>query len=334
MPKVSIIVPIYNAEKTIVRCLDSLVKQTYQDVEIILINDGSKDNSCMICEQYTEKYSWIKLINQENKGPATARNEGIDRAQGKYVYFVDADDYVESELVESMVKVAEENNAEMVICNYFQEEAGKKRKHEYKYESGLYEEEEAKKIAIELISDVSEKRIPPYSWVRMVRKDILETPKLRYSDGMVRSEDYYFYVQVHFRVKRLYLLADKPLYHYMEIDNSVTHKYVKDYWKSVKEIYVGLNKELPPDKDIKKRLDIMLIQRSMIALNNSARVQKKEVFKAESYEIMKENFLNNSIKQISFREGLQNFKIYYILMKMRAYVIIYARYYWKLKNKH
>ena len=116
MSKVSIIIPVYNAEKTLCRCLDSLVVQTYEDVEIILVNDGSVDSSRNICETYRDKYSQIILINQENAGPATARNVGIDSASGKYISFVDADDYVECGMIEEMVNAAETNHAEMVIC--------------------------------------------------------------------------------------------------------------------------------------------------------------------------------------------------------------------------
>ena len=100
MSKVSIIIPVYNAEKTLCRCLDSLVVQTYEDVEIILVNDGSVDSSRNICETYRDKYSQIILINQEYAGPDTARNVGIDSASGKYISFVDADDYVEKNLLE------------------------------------------------------------------------------------------------------------------------------------------------------------------------------------------------------------------------------------------
>ena len=230
MSKVSIIIPVYNAEKTLCRCLDSLVVQTYEDVEIILVNDGSVDSSRNICETYRDKYSQIILINQENAGPATARNVGIDSASGKYISFVDADDYVECGMIEEMVNAAETNHAEMVICGYDQEHSGVIVKHEYKYDAGLYVGEGARKIAIDLISDVSAKRIPPYSPVRMILKDVLENPQIRYAKGMIRSEDYYFFVQLHFRIKRLYLLGDKPLYHYIEVSNSVTHRYVPKYW--------------------------------------------------------------------------------------------------------
>lgn len=133
MPKVSIIVPVYNAEKTLCKCLDSLVGQTYRDIEILLINDGSSDNSQKICESYANRFSEVLLINQNNSGPATARNTGINRARGKYLSFVDADDYVESNMIEEMISVAEDNHAEMVICGYYQEFSETDKKHEFSY---------------------------------------------------------------------------------------------------------------------------------------------------------------------------------------------------------
>ena len=331
MSKVSIIIPVYNAEKTLCRCLDSLVVQTYEDVEIILVNDGSVDSSRNICETYRDKYSQIILINQENAGPATARNVGIDSASGKYISFVDADDYVECGMIEEMVNAAETNHAEMVICGYDQEHSGVIVKHEYKYDAGLYVGEGARKIAIDLISDVSAKRIPPYSPVRMILKDVLENPQIRYAKGMIRSEDYYFFVQLHFRIKRLYLLGDKPLYHYIEVSNSVTHRYVPKYWSSVKKIYHGLLEKLPEDEGIKRRLGVMLVQRSLIALNNVSRKKSKDMFRKELYEIILDEDLNYDIFKMN---TISYLKSYIWLMSNHVYLIIYWRYLLKFyRNK-
>ena len=331
MSKVSIIIPVYNAEKTLCRCLDSLVVQTYEDVEIILVNNGSVDSSRNICETYRDKYSQIILINQENAGPATARNVGIDSASGKYISFVDADDYVECGMIEEMVNAAETNHAEMVICGYDQEHSGVIVKHEYKYDAGLYVGEGARKIAIDLISDVSAKRIPPYSPVRMILKDVLENPQIRYAKGMIRSEDYYFFVQLHFRIKRLYLLGDKPLYHYIEVSNSVTHRYVPKYWSSVKKIYHGLLEKLPEDEGIKRRLGVMLVQRSLIALNNVSRKKSKDMFRKELYEIILDEDLNYVIFKMN---TISYLKSYIWLMSNHVYLIIYWRYLLKFyRNK-
>lgn len=116
--KVSVIVPVYNVENYLVKCLDSLVNQSLQNIEIVVVNDGSKDGSESIIQQYSEKYpDKIKAFSKENGGLSDARNFGIDRATGDYLGFVDSDDYVSETMFEEMLNLAEKHNAEMVICN-------------------------------------------------------------------------------------------------------------------------------------------------------------------------------------------------------------------------
>jgi glycosyltransferase involved in cell wall biosynthesis len=116
--KVSIIVPVYSVEKYLAKCLDSLIDQTYQNIEILVVNDGSKDNSGQIIQDYAQKYpEKIKSFNKENGGLSDARNVGLDHATGDYIGFVDSDDYVSETMFEEMLCLAEKNEAEMVICN-------------------------------------------------------------------------------------------------------------------------------------------------------------------------------------------------------------------------
>ena len=116
--KVSIIVPVYNVENYLAKCLDSLISQTLQNIEILVVNDGSKDNSEQIIQDYAQKFpEKIKAFNKENGGLSDARNFGIDRASGDYLGFVDSDDYVTSTMFEEMVNLAEKHQAKMVICN-------------------------------------------------------------------------------------------------------------------------------------------------------------------------------------------------------------------------
>lgn len=116
MKKVSIIVPVYNVEKYLPKCLDSLIAQSYKNLEIILINDGSTDSSGQICERYKNLDNRIILINQQNQGAAVAKNAGLDVMTGDYFTFVDSDDFVTLDRVESAVKVLEENNADVAEC--------------------------------------------------------------------------------------------------------------------------------------------------------------------------------------------------------------------------
>lgn len=117
-PKVSVIVPVYNVEHYLAKCLDSLVNQSLQNIEIIVVNDGSKDGSENIIQQYAGKYpDKIKAFTKDNGGLSDARNFGIDQATGNYLGFVDSDDYVSGTMFEEMLNLAEKNGAEMVICN-------------------------------------------------------------------------------------------------------------------------------------------------------------------------------------------------------------------------
>lgn len=118
MPKISVIVPIYNASKYLHRCIDSIINQTYTHLEIILINDGSTDNSGSICYEYAQKDNRIIVIDKENSGVSSARNTGLDIATGDYIAFVDADDFIAPIMYENLLKLSKSNDSDIAICNY------------------------------------------------------------------------------------------------------------------------------------------------------------------------------------------------------------------------
>lgn len=117
MVAISIIIPVYNIEKYLNQCLDSILAQTFEDYEIICVNDGSKDDSLKILQEYALKYSKIKVISQENGGSGSARNNGLSKAQGKYVQFLDGDDYFEPKMLETLYNLAEKHQADMAVCS-------------------------------------------------------------------------------------------------------------------------------------------------------------------------------------------------------------------------
>lgn len=133
MAKISIIVPVYNSEKYLNKCLDSLVNQTLQDIEIIIINDGSTDNSQNIIDNYIKKYpTKIKSFYQENSGQASSRNLGIKNAEGEFIAFVDSDDYLELDAYEKAYTFAMENNFDIVSFNFWEESGNSKYKSSYR----------------------------------------------------------------------------------------------------------------------------------------------------------------------------------------------------------
>ena len=116
--KVSVVVPVYNVESYLEKCMDSIVGQTYSNLEIILVNDGSTDGSCEICEKYAGRDGRIKLISKKNGGLSDARNAGLDAASGEYLFFVDSDDFLELNAISELVSRAKAYEADVVVCNY------------------------------------------------------------------------------------------------------------------------------------------------------------------------------------------------------------------------
>ena len=119
VPKVSIIVPVYKVEKYLRKCIDSIINQTLKDIEIILVDDGSPDNCGKICDEYAAKDTRIKVIHKENGGLSSARNAGMEVAEGEYIGFVDSDDWIESDMYMTLWQKAKDINADLVNSDYF-----------------------------------------------------------------------------------------------------------------------------------------------------------------------------------------------------------------------
>ena len=115
---ISVIVPVYNSEKYVNRCIDSILNQTYENLEVILIDDGSSDGSLKICESWAEKDNRIKILKQKNSGVSSARNLGIENASGDYVAFVDNDDWLRPEMYETMLSLAEKEKSDVTVCKF------------------------------------------------------------------------------------------------------------------------------------------------------------------------------------------------------------------------
>lgn len=118
MKKVSVIIPAFNCEKFINKCINSILEQTYKSIQIIIVNDGSSDNTKNICENFVKDNGNIILINKENEGPAIARKVGLEKADGEYISFIDSDDYIDSNFYKKLVDTLESNNADIVECGY------------------------------------------------------------------------------------------------------------------------------------------------------------------------------------------------------------------------
>ena len=165
-PLLSVIVPVYRVETYLPKCLDSLVGQTYADLEIILVDDGSPDRSGAICDEYAARDSRIVVIHQENRGLSGARNAGLDRATGEFVAFVDSDDYLERSMYENLMVAAMERNADIVIGDFYMIlESGISRRYIRVPDDGSLE-----KVREMILAD----RIPSYVWNKVYRKALFD----------------------------------------------------------------------------------------------------------------------------------------------------------------
>ena len=319
--RISVIIPVYNAETSLKKCLDSVCTQTYKNLEIILINDGSQDKSLEICRTYSAGDSRIVLLSQENSGPSATRNRAIDMATGDYLAFVDSDDYIEPNMAERMLAVATEYDSDIVICSFFEEDGETVRKHCFSYRNGFYDEEACRNVAIDLIDNNSRARIPPYSCIRLVRKELFTDPSLRYNPKVKRSEDYLLWTQVHFRIKSMYLLGDEPLYHYVYNAASITKSYLPEYWPMCRELYAELQQKLPHTAQISKKLQAMLIQRSLIALHNAVLADGRQ-FDSDAQEILDDKELIRAAWRVGLFKNSTRAKIYALLVMLRMKFLI------------
>ena len=113
---ISVIIPVYKVERYLPRCIDSILSQTYKNIELLLIDDGSPDSSGDICDEYAEKDPRVRMFHKENGGVSSARNLGLDEAKGDYIGFVDSDDYIAPGMYEKLVELIEDNNADIAVC--------------------------------------------------------------------------------------------------------------------------------------------------------------------------------------------------------------------------
>ncbi len=223
---VSVIIPIYNVEQYLEKCLDSVINQTYKDLEIVCVNDCSSDNSLDILQEYVQFDNRIKIINfEQNKGVSAARNAGLEMAKGEYVYFIDSDDWIDLDYIEKMVSAITFSKTDVVVnTNVIQEFENKPSK---KLVFGDLEIEENAFVD----ADNAINNIMWASWAQLWDRKFLERNHLRFLDGHI-YEDMHFPPVAYSYMDKIYAIAASA-YHYRIRENSLCRQNEDDY--SVKE---------------------------------------------------------------------------------------------------
>lgn len=216
MTKISVIIPVYNAQKYLARCLESVIEQTFQDIEIICINDKSKDNSSLILDEYSRKDKRIKVIeNAQNIGAALTRNVGINTAKGDYIYFIDADDYIEPKYLECMYSTIEKESCDIVLNLSITNESNGVQ-HQYKHPS--MPEINPKGEYLDKISTIH--NAPCFIWARIYRKSFLDECNLRFLD-INATDDVVFNAITSLSTEKTFIFFGES-YHYTIDQTSVT----------------------------------------------------------------------------------------------------------------
>ena len=215
IPEVTIIVPVYNAEKYLSRCIDSIIAQTFTNFECILIDDGSSDRSLDICKQYRLLDERIVLIHQDNSGISASRNKGLKIARGKYVCFVDSDDNIKNNMYEKLVASINNSNADVVCCGYIENDK----------ECSLCSEDFmfSNISSIEIIHYLEMQQAFGIIWNKLYRKTCLDEYTIRFHVPVKLGEDMLFNLQYFRYVKTVYVSADN-LYYYLHDNQSPVTK--------------------------------------------------------------------------------------------------------------
>lgn len=238
MPELSVIIPVYNVEKYLRECLDSVVNQTFKDIEIILIDDGSTDKSLDICKEYAQKDNRIKIIRQENKGLSAARNTGLNAANGEYIAFVDSDDYIDTTAYE--IALAHINEADIVFFGIenFGEKLSDPAQEDYcklKYEGKVLPDNEIRRSS------------NCFAWNKIFKKSIIDKYSIRFADGF-KYEDAGFYWKYILNANSAYYI-NQNFYKYRRRSASIMAEtftkgtYALDHLHVINDLYEFLQKQ-------------------------------------------------------------------------------------------
>ncbi|MBE6024850.1 MAG: glycosyltransferase [Cellulosilyticum sp.] len=211
-PLISVIVPTYNVEKYISKCLDSIISQTYENIEIIVVNDGSTDNSLSIVEEYEKKDARIKVFSQKNQGLSAARNTGIDNSKGEYLLFIDSDDYIETNMIEVLENNIRENNADISICDFswIDENENPERIKDIKID--VYHD---KDVMQQLIDRNLQTVV---AWNKLYRRYLWDN--LRYPVGRIHEDEYVVHLLLDKCSTTVY--TNEKLYNYIKHNGTIT----------------------------------------------------------------------------------------------------------------
>ena len=308
-PLISVVVPVYNAEKYLDKCIESIINQKYSNLEIILVDDGSKDNSLGLCKKYAKNDKRIKVIPKENGGVSTARNVGIEAASGDFIAFIDSDDYIDENMYFNMIQKASEYECDIVMCDCYKVNCDKKEVFTHDIRSGFYNKEQLYSEYFGKLLMLDSINYPPTvsNWLMLISADIIKDNKLKYKEGIKFSEDLLFGSQVMYYANSFYYLKGECYYNYTNNPTSVTNTYYEKKWDNFMKLYKEKKAffEMRKDFDFSKQIYYCLlffVYNSIINIyesNKSISDKKKDILKILNNKEVRHMFDNININSLN-----------------------------------
>lgn len=333
MPKVSVVIPVYNAEKTIARTIESVINQTYQDWELIITDDGSKDDSRKICDKYSKKDPRIKVFSIENGGPSRARNYALSKCIGEYIMFLDSDDLYKNNMIKVMINQILENDCEIVCCNYIKLQGNKEKT--IKNVNDYYEKE--KKNLYKFIEYLQNNYLYNVIWNKIYRYDIIRDNNIKFDEEIDMGEDYSFN-NIYLKYVNSAKFIKESLYIHTIDVGTISSKYrANEFERRIKNIKT--NQELyeingyPMQYIYKKYISAVIGSIEAIMSPKSGLNYNQQIAKVEDY--LNDRNIEDAVKYVNmslilkkiFERKNSVFLYFYVFFRTRIKKIVY-----RLKN--
>lgn len=317
-PKISVIVPVYNAGKWLQRCIDSILAQTFTDFELLLIDDGSTDNSGAICDEYAEQDSRIRVFHKPNGGVSSARNLGLDNARGEWITFVDSDDWIISAYLSSLLG---DEEVDFAMLNY--QAVGWKGWINKEYENRVYSENELPQF---FVSHLISCNTP---WAKVFKCSIIKKNYIRFDEALSYGEDTLFVIDYLMHVEKVRIINNKYYYYNCENLNSLSNKIdvnrCLDLVDSLSERIIALGSI--------KNFDYLKVKNSIIRLISNRIIYSFDYYQdnapSKLKKICQNNNLNDVIEDKSLPKSLSRKLFEYLSSKQLYSLIVFIM---RLKN--
>lgn len=331
-PLVSIIIPVYNAEQYLKECIDSVWNQTYEDLDIVLVDDGSKDNSPKMCDKYARKDGRIQVIHKENGGLVSAWKAGVEKAKGDYVVFLDSDDWIDLFMIEDMVNHATGKGKEIVCGNYIIEKENQSIAVKQPLEPDVYDRKRIERKILPCLLGNEERIIHFSRCMKLISKELISN-NMKFSDEkLTMGEDVGIMIPTIMDAEYLVVMEDAFYYHYRFVDASMVHKYNALMYEKVELLYENLKetiqKKISEEKQKETYLESLKKEYVFLlfyVLKNELRGPKEACSKRIQEMIEKAN-KEKGLKEIKVEVNSKaNKLLYYILKHPNKLSILFGR---------